>query len=246
MSGASIPIIDIVEVTKAYQKDGTSIPVLKDLTLRVGDGEFVAITGPSGSGKSTVLNILGLLDQPDTGRYRLGSLDTSTLDDDARSAIRNRILGFVFQQFHLLPHASAARNVALPLLYADEPPPDSTARVERALAAVGLSHRARHLPGELSGGEQQRVAIARALINDPRVLLADEPTGNLDAAASAQVLAIFRRLATEGRTIVLVTHDLQVAAAADRTIRLAEGRIVDDGPPSGSTGDGSAHHAAYP
>jgi ABC-type lipoprotein export system ATPase subunit len=242
----SAPFIDMAGVTKTYHKDGTSIPVLKDLTLRVGEGEFVSITGPSGSGKSTLLGILGLLDQPDSGLYRLGSVDTSTLDDDARSATRNRILGFVFQQFHLLPHASASRNVALPLLYADEAPRDSAARVERALAAVGLSHRARHLPGELSGGEQQRVAIARALINDPRVILADEPTGNLDAAASTQVLAIFRRLATEGRTIVLVTHDPQVSAEADRTIRLADGQIVDDRPLAGHTGSRGASHAAHP
>ena len=242
---ANAAIIDAAGLTKTYHKGGVAVPVLRDISLRVTEGEFVAVMGPSGSGKSTLLNILGLLDRPDSGSYRLGAIDTSALDDDARSAARNHTLGFVFQQFHLLPHASAARNVALPLLYADDPPPDGRARAERALAAVGLSLRMHHLPGELSGGEQQRVAIARALVNDPRLLLADEPTGNLDADASADVLAIFRRLAAEGRTVVLVTHDPQVAAAADRAIRLADGRIVDDRPVA-SRADGGAGHAVRP
>jgi putative ABC transport system ATP-binding protein len=241
MAGAVI--IEAAGLTKTYHKGGVAIPVLRDVSLRVTEGEFIAVMGPSGSGKSTLLNILGLLDQPDAGRYRLGAVDTATLDDDARSAARNRTLGFIFQQFHLLPHASAARNVALPLLYADDEPSDGPARAERALAAVGLSHRAHHLPGELSGGEQQRVAIARALINDPRVLLADEPTGNLDAGAGAAVLAIFQRLAAEGRTVVLVTHDAQVAAAAGRMIRLADGRMVDDRPLASHTSDDGAGRA---
>jgi putative ABC transport system ATP-binding protein len=241
MEGAAI--IDAAGLTKTYHKGGVPIPVLRDVSLRVTEGEFIAVMGPSGSGKSTLLNILGLLDQPDAGRYRLGAVDTSTLDDDARSAARNRTLGFVFQQFHLLAHASAARNVALPLLYADDEPSDGPARAERALAAVGLSHRVHHLPGELSGGEQQRVAIARALINNPRLLLADEPTGNLDADAGAEVLAIFRRLADEGMTVVLVTHDAHVAAAAGRAIRLADGRIVDDRPTTARAGDSGASHA---
>jgi ABC-type lipoprotein export system ATPase subunit len=238
MEGAAI--IDAAGLTKTYYKRGVPIPVLQDVSLCVTEGEFVAVMGPSGSGKSTLLNILGLLDQPDAGRYRLEGIDTFTLDDDARSAARNRTLGFVFQQFHLLAHASAASNVALPLLYADDEPSDSPARVERALAAVGLSHRAHHRPGELSGGEQQRVAIARALINNPRVLLADEPTGNLDADAGADVLAIFRRVADEGTTVVLVTHDAHVAAAAGRAIRLTDGRIVDDRPIASRAGDGGA------
>jgi putative ABC transport system ATP-binding protein len=224
---AGTAIVDAVGLTKTYRKTGVTIPVLKDVTLNVTAGEFVAVMGPSGSGKSTLLHILGLLDRPDAGRYLLATVDTSTLDDDSRSAARNRTLGFVFQQFHLLPHASAARNVALPLLYADDDVLDGPARVERALASVGLSHRTRHLPSELSGGEQQRVAIARALINDPRLLLADEPTGNLDSDASREVIAIFRQLAAAGRTIVLVTHDAHVAAAADRVIRLNDGQLVD-------------------
>jgi putative ABC transport system ATP-binding protein len=241
MAGAAI--IEAAGLTKTYHKNGVPIPVLRDVTLRVTEGEFIALMGPSGSGKSTLLNILGLLDRPDAGRYRLGAVDTSTLDDDARSAARNRTLGFVFQQFHLLTHVSAARNVALPLLYGDDEPSDGPARAERALAAVGLSHRAHHLPGELSGGEQQRVAIARALINNPRLLLADEPTGNLDADAGADVLAIFRRLADAGTTVVLVTHDAHVAAAAGRAIRLADGRVVDDRPIGARAGDGGASHA---
>ena len=187
-------MIDAEGLTKTYRKGAAATAVLKGVSVRIGRGEFVAIMGPSGSGKSTLLNILGLLDQPDSGRYKLGGVDASSLDDDARSAARNRTIGFVFQQFHLLERASALRNVALPLLYADDDPDDGAARAERALAAVGLSHRAHHLPGELSGGEQQRVAIARALINNPVLILADEPTGNLDAEAGAQILAIFRRL----------------------------------------------------
>jgi putative ABC transport system ATP-binding protein len=240
MAGAAI--IEAAGLTKTFHKGGMAIAVLRDLSLRVTEGEFIAVMGPSGSGKSTLLHILGLLDQPDAGRYRLGGVDTATLDDDARSAARNRTLGFVFQQFHLLAYASAARNVALPLLYAEDESSDAQTRVERALASVGLSHRAHHLPGELSGGEQQRVAIARALINDPRVLLADEPTGNLDAEAGAEVLAIFQRLAAGGRTVVLVTHDAPVAAAAGRIIRLVDGRIVDDRP-SARAEDGGAGRA---
>jgi putative ABC transport system ATP-binding protein len=225
---AGTPIIEAVGLTKTYRKGGVAISVLKDVSLHVTEGEFVAVMGPSGSGKSTLLHILGLLDQPDAGRYRLSGVDTSRLDDDARSSARNRTLGFVFQQFHLLAHASAVRNVALPLLYGDDDAADARSRAEHALAAVGLSHRADHRPGELSGGEQQRVAIARALINDPRLILADEPTGNLDSEASRDVLVIFQRLAAAGRSVVLVTHGAPVAAAAGRVIHLDDGRIVSD------------------
>ena len=184
--------------------------------------------GRSGSGKSTLLNILGLLDKLDTGRYVLDGTDFSRAGDDDRSAARNRTIGFVFQQFHLLERASAVRNVTLPLLYADDDPGDPTGRAERALEAVGLSHRVRHFPGELSGGEQQRVAIARALINDPALILADEATGNLDVQSGGEILEIFRRLVEAGRTLVLVTHDRAVAERADRILLLDDGRIVGD------------------
>jgi ABC-type lipoprotein export system ATPase subunit len=221
-------IIDAIGLSKSYRKGEAAVSVLTDVTLQVAAGEFVAVMGPSGSGKSTLLNIFGLLDQADSGQYRLNGVDTASLDDDARSTARNRTIGFVFQQFHLLTHASAARNVALPFLYTDDEPADGPARVERALAAVGLSHRMHHLPGELSGGEQQRVTIARALINNPSLILADEPTGNLDADAGRDVLGILQHLTTEGKTVVLVTHDAQVAAAAGRTIRIVGGRVTED------------------
>jgi ABC-type lipoprotein export system ATPase subunit len=237
-------MIDAESLTKSYRKGAATTAVLKGVSFRLDQGEFVAVMGPSGSGKSTLLNILGLLDQPDSGRYRLQGVDASSLDDDARSAARNRTIGFVFQQFHLLERASALRNVALPLLYAADEPDDGEARAERALAAVGLSHRAHHLPGELSGGEQQRVAIARALINNPLLILADEPTGNLDAQAGTEILAIFQRLVTEGRTIVLVTHDAAVASAARRTILLNDGRIVDDRPNAARGRDVGANRVA--
>ena len=216
------------DLTKTYRKDGRVVAVLEGLSLEVAPGEFVAIVGASGSGKTTLLNLLGLLDTPDRGQYLLDGTDFSQAGDAARSAARSGKIGFVFQQFHLLERATALRNVMLPLLYtADQEPDGGVGRGERALAAVGLSHRASHLPGELSGGEQQRVGIARALINDPALLLADEPTGNLDAASADQVLGILRGLtgAGGGRTLVLVTHDGGVAARADRILRLEGGRL---------------------
>ncbi|HEX9876256.1 MAG TPA: ABC transporter ATP-binding protein [Gammaproteobacteria bacterium] len=213
---------------KSYRKGALVTNVLKGVTFRVAQGEFVAIMGPSGSGKSTLLNILGLLDRPDGGRYLLGGADFSSADDDALSAARNRTIGFVFQQFHLLERASALRNVTLPLLYADENTGDEMVLAERALEAVGLSDRGDYLPSELSGGQQQRVAIARALINDPALILADEPTGNLDAQNATEILDIFRRLADSARTVVLVTHDRGVAERADRILAFEDGRIVAD------------------
>lgn len=223
-------MIEVDGLTKSYRKGATVTEVLKGVTLRIRQGEFVAVMGPSGSGKSTLLNILGLLDRPDSGRYRLDGSDFSGADDDALSSARNGKIGFVFQQFHLLERASALRNVTLPLLYAEGEPDDEMMRADRALAEVGLSHRAHHLPNELSGGEQQRVAIARALINDPALILADEPTGNLDSQAGVEILEIFRRLVGAGRTIVLVTHDGTVASKADRIIVLDDGRVTDDRP----------------
>lgn len=221
-------MIEVDGLTRLYRRGTLETQVLKGVSFRVRRGEFVVIMGRSGSGKSTLLNILGLLDRPDGGRYLLDGADLSGADDDARSAARNRKLGFVFQQFHLLERASALRNVTLPLLYAEQDSGDSTERAERALQAVGLAHRARHLPSELSGGEQQRVAIARALINDPAVILADEPTGNLDAQSGREILEIFRHLVDGGRTLVLVTHDRAVAERGDRILVLDDGRIVGE------------------
>jgi putative ABC transport system ATP-binding protein len=223
-------MIDIQDLKRTYRRGSMETHVLNGVTFQVARGEFVVIMGPSGSGKSTLLNILGLLDRPDSGRYTLDGLDVSQADDDRLSAIRNRKLGFVFQQFHLLDRAPALRNVTLPLLYADDDAADGDARALRALEAVGLGHRAHHLPSELSGGEQQRVAIARALINDPAVILADEPTGNLDATSGGEILGILRRLVEAGRTLVMVTHDPGVAGHADRILRFADGRIVGDEP----------------
>jgi len=216
-------MIEAENLTKSYRKGATVMQVLKRVSFRIAKGEFVAVMGRSGSGKSTLLNILGLLDRPDGGWYRLDGVDFSAADDNTLSAARNRKIGFVFQQFHLLERASALRNVSLPLLYSDDQPDDDVERARQALDAVGLSHRVRHLPSELSGGEQQRVAIARALVNRPSLILADEPTGNLDAQAEREVLDIFRRLVVEGRTLVLVTHSSAVAAHADRTL------VIDDG-----------------
>ena len=223
-------MIEVEGLTKSYRKGSAVTEVLKGVSFQAERGEFVAVMGRSGSGKSTLLNILGLLDRPDGGLYRLDGTDFSTADDDALSAARNRKIGFVFQQFHLLERASALRNVMLPLLYCDDESDAGATRAEQALASVGMSHRAHHLPGELSGGEQQRVAIARALINSPALILADEPTGNLDAQAGKEILDIFRRLMAEGRTIVLITHDTGVAACADRTLILDDGCIAPSSP----------------
>ncbi len=222
-------MIDAVGLTRSYRRNATVIPVLVGLSLRVARGEFVAVMGASGSGKSTLLGILGLLDRPDGGTYRLDGAEPPWGDDAALSAARNAAIGFVFQQFHLLERATALRNVALPLLYAAGDVADDAGRAERALEAVGLAHRALHYPGELSGGEQQRVAIARALVNDPALILADEPTGSLDATSGGEILDTLRRLADRGRTIVLVTHERAVAERADRVVTLHDGRLT--GPP---------------
>jgi len=235
-------MIKATNLTKNYRRGTQMTEVLKGVTFKVRRGEFVAIMGPSGSGKSTLLNVLGLLDRPDSGSYILDGKDYAQADDEARSAARNRKIGFVFQQFHLLDRASAIRNVTLPLLYAENGGGDGAARAERALAAVGLSHRKNYLPSELSGGEQQRVAIARALINDPPLILADEATGNLDPKSGAEILDIFRGVAEEGRTLVLITHDPEVAKRADRILTFGDGRMMaDDGlpPPNADAHEGT-------
>jgi putative ABC transport system ATP-binding protein len=198
------------------------------VSLRIDRGEHVAIMGTSGSGKSTLMNILGCLDVPTAGRYRLDGVDVRDIHEDELSDLRNRKIGFVFQSFNLVPRTSAVANVELPLTYAGVPRADRRARALAALHAVGMSDRTRHLPSELSGGQQQRVAVARAIVTDPALVLADEPTGNLDSRSTADVLDIFDRLNAEGRTVVLITHETEVAARARRIVRLADGLVVAD------------------
>ncbi len=222
------PAIVLNGITKTYRNGGLEVPVLHGIDLRVQHGEYVAIMGPSGSGKSTLMNIIGCLDRATTGRYVLDGEDVSNLDDNALAEIRLRKLGFVFQGFNLLARTDAIKNVALPLFYAGVGARERSRRAIAALEDVGLGDRTTHKPNELSGGQQQRVAIARALINDPAVLLADEPTGNLDTKTSADIMAVFHRLYESGRTIIMVTHDEAVARHARRIIRLLDGLIVAD------------------
>jgi ABC-type lipoprotein export system ATPase subunit len=220
-------MIELQSITKTYARTGGDpVHALHDVSLRIDRGEFVAIVGSSGSGKSTLMAILGLLDQATSGRYRFDDQDVSTLTVSEQARFRNERVGFVFQAFHLLPRTSALENVELPLLYSDRANVDGLAR--KALEAVGLADRMQHTPAELSGGQQQRVAIARALVNEPDLLLADEPTGNLDAKAALEVMSILRDLHRQGRTIVLVTHDLALAQHARRIARIEDGRIVAD------------------
>ncbi len=219
-------MISMNSICKTYRKDGGQVVhAVDNVSLEIGAGEFVAITGPSGSGKSTLLSIIGLLDVPDSGSYSFQGREVSRMTIDELAAIRNMKMGFVFQQFHLLPKTSARENVELPLLYSKRS--DINGLSERALEKVGLKDRIEHTPGEMSGGEQQRVAIARALINEPDLLLADEPTGNLDARSGDEVMAILKTLNLQGTTIVLITHDMHVASYANRTITIVEGRMSD-------------------
>jgi putative ABC transport system ATP-binding protein len=215
-------------LSKSYRTDGGELPVLREVSLSVCRGEFVAMMGASGSGKSTLLNVLGLLDGYDSGRYLLDGQETRGLREVAAAALRNRSIGFVFQSFHLLPHKRAWENVALPLRYAGAPGKEQKRRALAVLDRLGLSHRADHRPSELSGGQRQRVAIARALVTDPPLVLADEPTGNLDSETGQEVLQVLKQIHAEGRTLVLVTHDPGVARSAERVICMRDGRLVSD------------------
>lgn len=221
-------VVEVRGLTKTYTTGSVTTEVLREVSFEVARGEYVAIMGTSGTGKSTLMNVIGCLDKATEGRYRLGGVDVSSLDDNALSHLRNQKMGFVFQQFHLLDRSTALRNVLLPLLYAEEYPDDAEERGEAALGAVGLGERVRYRPGELSGGQQQRVAIARALINDPEIILADEPTGALDRRSGLGVLAIFWKLHAQGHTIIMVTHDEAVAEHAARILVMKEGRIAED------------------
>lgn len=221
-------VIDIQGITKTYVNGKLSVPVLHGIDLQVNKGEFVSIMGPSGSGKSTFMNILGCLDRPTTGSYRLNGDEVATLSDDELAFVRNKQIGFVFQSFNLLTKLTALENVALPMIYAGI---DKKSRNERAaalLSSVGLGDRMDHLPSELSGGQRQRVAIARALANNPAIIMADEPTGNLDSKSTIDVMNIFRGLYEEGRTIILVTHEPEIATYASRNVVLRDGLIVED------------------
>ena len=222
----SAPLIALERVSRVYRMGEVEVPALDDVSLDIGTGEFVAIVGPSGSGKSTMMNILGCLDRPTHGAYHLAGSAVAELDDDALARLRSRTIGFVFQSYNLLPRTSALDNVATPLLYQGIGRGERMRRARAALERLGLGDRVSHEPSELSGGQQQRVAIARALVTEPALVLADEPTGNLDSHAGAEVMAVLRDLHDKGRTVVLITHDTDVAASADRQIHLRDGRVA--------------------
>jgi putative ABC transport system ATP-binding protein len=221
----SSPILRLVDVGKTYATGSVEVEALHGISMEVDRGEYVAIMGPSGSGKSTLMHILGCLDVPTTGSYDLAGEDVSKMSEDALAHVRNRQIGFVFQQFNLLPALSAWRNVELPLCYSGVGRAERKNRAMRALERVGLGDRVDHRPGELSGGQQQRVAVARALVTDPALILADEPTGNLDSHSSADVLRLFAELHEQGRTIVIITHEREVAESAQRAVRILDGQI---------------------
>ena len=217
-------MVELENITKIYRMGKVEVPALRGVTLSIAGGEMMAIIGASGSGKSTMLNVIGLLDRPTSGRYLFDGVDVSQLNDNQLAEMRNKEFGFVFQDFNLLPRATALANVELPLIYSGVH--QKRERAGEALERVGLGGRANHKPTELSGGEQQRVAIARALVNNPTLILADEPTGNLDTHSSAEIMSIFRQLHQEGKTIVLITHEVDIAAQTQRIIRLQDGRII--------------------
>ena len=221
-------MIELSNVGKRYMMGEEPFMALQGVDLHIGRNEYVALIGPSGSGKSTLMNLLGCLDTPSEGRYVLNGRDTSDMDDTELARVRNREIGFIFQSFHLLPRLSVLQNVMQPLDYRGMPRAERQARATRALARVGLADRMGHRPNQLSGGQRQRVAVARALVGEPSIQLADEPTGNLDSKTSAEIMALFDELHAQGQTVVLVTHEADIAAHCERTIRVSDGRIVED------------------
>jgi len=232
-------MIQLENISKIYGANTENrVDALKNISLKIAPGEFIAIIGRSGSGKSTLMNILGLLDRPTSGKYHFEGKEVSRLPIDELAAIRNKKIGFVFQAFHLLPKTSAIENVELPLLYSDRT--DISNLALNALKAVGLENRAKHNPDELSGGQQQRVAIARALVNEPEIILADEPTGNLDTTSSKEILDIFRKLSAQGKTIIIITHEEEIAANASRVLKIVDGQIDSDQENRNKTGNNIA------
>ncbi|MGM7720181.1 ABC transporter ATP-binding protein [Metabacillus sp. Hm71] len=221
-------MIELSAITKSYKVGNETLEVLKDINLSIGDGEFVAIMGPSGSGKSTLMNVIGCLDNPTSGTYLLKNEDISSYKDEELAKVRNLSIGFVFQQFQLLPRLTALKNVELPMIYAGVKKKDREERASRALEKVGLADRMNHLPNELSGGQKQRVAIARAIVNEPNIILADEPTGALDSKTSISIMEQFTALNKEGTTVILVTHEQEVADYAKRIIMVRDGTILSD------------------
>jgi putative ABC transport system ATP-binding protein len=237
-------MIELDRVTRGFQVGDQLVRALREVSLSIAAGEFVSIMGPSGSGKSTLLNLLGLLDRPDSGSYRLDGVEVTSLDEAEGARLRREKIGFVFQFFHLVPRLTAAGNVALPLILAEMPPTERKLKIARLLAGVGLSERADHLPSQLSGGQLQRVAIARAMSLNPPLLLADEPTGNLDRATGREVLALLEELNRRGTTLIIVTHDQEIGARAARRIVMEDGLVVGDSslpsPGGGAGGEGTA------
>ena len=225
---SNLSVIEVKDLKKTYKIGSVEIPALCGVSFAVEPGEFVAIMGPSGSGKSTLMNLIGCLDRPTSGVYKLDGTDASKLSDAARAAVRNRKIGFVFQSFNLLPRMSALKNTLLPMMYSSGRRDAKAAR--RALESVGLGKRLHHTPMQLSGGEQQRVAIARALVNDPPVMFGDEPTGNLDTVTGVEIMAIFQRLNNEGKTVIIVTHEADIAQHAKRILRFRDGLLESDEP----------------
>lgn len=220
------PIVELRDITRSFPGP-PEVQALKAATLKLDQGEYASIVGPSGSGKSTMLNILGLLDRPTVGEYRLAGALTGALSEDERAAVRAQFIGFVFQAFHLMPRRTVLDNVLMPMLYSGVPRAEREGRAERALERVGLGHRKSFFPGTLSGGERQRVAVARAVVSDPRLLLADEPTGSLDQRTSGEVMELFEELNADGLTLVVITHDQSVAERAPRTVRISDGRLSE-------------------